>query len=87
MYIPQPVKVKLNEGIVETEGGIRKMTVVFMELLDLEVEVSEDKATLDQVRAYDGRRRGISYYIYVRGFPYCSPCSASNSRGIEGNVT
>lgn len=62
MYIPQPVKVKLNEGIVETGGGIRKMTVVFMELLDLEVEVSENKATLDQVRGHGGRGEGGGYY-------------------------
>lgn len=50
MYIPQPVKVNLDEGIVETDGGLRKMTVVFMELLDVEIEVSADKDALDEVR-------------------------------------
>lgn len=50
MYIPQPVKAKLNEGIVETGGGLRKMTVVFIELLDVDIDVSEDKDTLDQVK-------------------------------------
>ncbi|CAM9600232.1 unnamed protein product [Ectocarpus sp. 6 AP-2014] len=49
MYIPQPVKVNLKDGVVETAGGIRKITVVFMELLDLEIAVSDDKDTLDQV--------------------------------------
>lgn len=49
MYIPQPVKINLKEGIIEKTGGLRKMTVVFMELLDVEVCVSEDKNTLDQV--------------------------------------
>lgn len=50
MYIPRPVKVNLKEGIVETAGGLRKMTVVFMELLDVEVMVSEDKDVLHEVR-------------------------------------
>lgn len=49
MYIPQPVKINLKDGVVETAGGIRKITVVFMELLDLEIAVSDDKDTLDQV--------------------------------------
>lgn len=48
MYIPQPVKIKLKDGVVETAGGIRKITVVFMELLDVEIAVSDDKDTLDQ---------------------------------------
>lgn len=48
MYIPQPVKIKLKDGVVETAGGIRKITVVFMELLDVEIPVSDDKDTLDQ---------------------------------------
>lgn len=49
MYIPQPVKINLKDGVVETAGGIRKITVVFMELLDVEIAVSDDKDTLDQV--------------------------------------
>lgn len=49
MYIPQPVKIKLDDGVVETAGGIRKITVVFMELLDVEIAVSDDKDSLDQV--------------------------------------
>lgn len=49
MYIPQPVKIKLKDGVVETAGGIRKITVVFMELLDVEIAVSDDKDTLEQV--------------------------------------
>eukprot|EP00903_Cladosiphon_okamuranus_P014404 g13372.t1 len=48
MYIPQPVKINLKDGVVETAGGIRKITVVFMELLDVEIAVSDDKDTLDQ---------------------------------------
>ena len=55
MYIPQPVKVNLREGVVETAGGIRKMTVVFMELLDVEIAVSDDKDTLHEVRARTSR--------------------------------
>lgn len=49
MYIPQPVTVNLREGVVETAGGIRKMTVVFMELLDVDIAVSDDKDTLHEV--------------------------------------
>eukprot|EP00752_Nemacystus_decipiens_P009643 g8614.t1 len=48
MYIPQPVKIKLKDGVVETAGGIRKITVVFMELLDVDIAVSDDKDTLQQ---------------------------------------
>ena len=54
MYIPQPVKIKLKDGVVETAGGIRKITVVFMELLDVEIAVSDDKNALDHVWAFDG---------------------------------
>lgn len=49
MYIPQPVKLNLKDGIIETVGGLRKMTVVFMELLDIDVTVSNDKYALDEV--------------------------------------
>lgn len=56
MYIPQPVKAKLNEGIVESGGGLRKMTVVFMELLDVDIEVTEDSDALDQVHVPRIRR-------------------------------
>lgn len=51
MYVPQPVKINLKEGVVETVGGLRKMTVVFMELLDLEILVSDDKDALAEVGA------------------------------------
>ena len=65
MYIPQPVKVNLREGIVETAGGIRKMTVVFMELLDVEIAVSEDKDTLHEVRP--SSRTGVfCFHIYIK---------------------
>ncbi|CAM9438002.1 unnamed protein product, partial [Scytosiphon promiscuus] len=49
MYIPQPVKINLKDGVIETAGGIRKITVLFMELLDLEIAVSDEEDTLNQV--------------------------------------
>lgn len=59
MYIPQPVKINLKDGVVETAGGIRKITVVFMELLDLEIAVSDDKDTLSQVRCGTAQFRTV----------------------------
>lgn len=73
MYIPQPVKIKLKDGVVETAGGIRKITVVFMELLDVEIPVSDDKDTLDQVWA----SMTSIYATCLRGIPtavYCWQC-------------
>lgn len=61
MYIPQPVKVNLREGVVETAGGIRKMTVVFMELLDVDIAVSDNKDTLHEVGSWRPVRVPCAY--------------------------
>lgn len=50
VYIAQSVKAKLKkEGKVELGGELRKMTVASIEILDADVEVSQDVNTLDQV--------------------------------------
>lgn len=71
MYIPQPVKVNLREGVVETAGGIRKMTVVFMELLDVDIAVSDDKDTLHEVGSWRPVRVPYRAVMYrARTVPY-----------------
>lgn len=61
MYIPQPVKVNLQEGMIEKHGGLRKMTVVFMELLDLTIAVSDDKDALYEVCVYEKRLLSLGW--------------------------